>query len=200
MAGLLLGVAAACLLLPPAFAAMLALYYACTLTYSFALKRRAVWDVVMLAGLYTLRVFAGAAATAIPISPWLLAFSLFLFFSLAIVKRLTELASASPGTRLAGRGYAPADADVLRGLATSSGTVAVLVLALYINGGEVLALYRRPAALWALCPILLFWISRILILANRGEIDDDPVVFALRDRVSLLAGAAGLLAILAATF
>ena len=206
-AGLGLVIVAICLVLPLRFSAMLALYYVCTLTYSFVLKRRMVWDVVMLAGLYTLRIFAGAAATAIPISPWLLAFSLFLFFCLAVVKRLTELTlfvrrpdAPARDAALAGRGYTPEDLDMLRSMAASSGTMAVLVMALYVNSTEVLSLYQRPAALWALCPILLFWVSRVLIVANRGLMHDDPVVFAMRDRVSLACGAASLAAILAATF
>jgi 4-hydroxybenzoate polyprenyltransferase len=204
MAVLLAGALAACLLLPHAFLVMLATYYASTLAYSFALKRRAVWDVVTLAGLYTLRIFAGAAATSIPISPWLLAFSLFLFFCLAIVKRLTELTQfvrASAGRIvLSGRGYGAEDVDMLRSMAASSGYMAVLVLALYINSAEVLALYRRPSALWALCPILLFWVSRVLMLANRGLMNDDPVVFALRDNVSLLAGVVSVFSVVTAAW
>ena len=248
MAGLL-GLTLGCTaLLPAGFLGMLALYYAVTLAYSFVLKRRAVWDVVTLAGLYTLRIFAGAAATAIPISPWLLAFSLFLFFCLAVVKRLTELTlfvragAGEPGRSAhvinaglagdlgragrserpiqagpaenpvqaapaehsikagpAGRGYAPEDLDMLRSMATSSGYMAVLVLALYVNSAEVTPLYRHPSALWALCPILLFWVSRVLMLSNRGQMNDDPVLFALRDRVSLCAGLASLVAIVVAT-
>ncbi len=188
--------------LPLAFLGMLAAYYASTLAYSFVLKRRAVWDVIALAGLYTLRIFAGAAATGIPISPWLLAFSLFLFFCLAVVKRLTELTlyvRAGGEAALSGRGYRAEDLDMLRSMAASSGYMSVLVLALYINSADVLPLYGHPSALWTLCPILLFWISRVLMLSNRGEMNDDPVVFALRDRVSLLAGAASVAAVLAAT-
>ncbi len=188
--------------LPLTFLGMLAAYYASTLAYSFVLKRRAVWDVVALAGLYTLRIFAGAAATSIPISPWLLAFSLFLFFCLAVVKRLTELTlhvRAGGAAALAGRGYRAEDLDMLRSMAASSGYMSVLVMALYINSADVLPLYHHPSALWALCPILLFWVSRVLMLSNRGEMNDDPVVFALRDRVSLLTGAASLVAVLAAT-
>jgi 4-hydroxybenzoate polyprenyltransferase/phosphoserine phosphatase len=203
MAGLLGGAVLASCFLPAGFALMLGAYYACTLAYSLALKRRMVWDVVTLAGLYTLRIFAGAAATAIPISPWLLAFSLFLFFCLAVVKRLTELVlfvRANTGRAgPAGRGYETDDLDMLRGMATSSGYMAVLVMALYVNSGEVLPLYHHPKALWALCPILLFWVSRVLMLSNRGLMNDDPVVFALRDRVSLLAGLAGVAAIVVAT-
>jgi 4-hydroxybenzoate polyprenyltransferase/phosphoserine phosphatase len=201
-AGLLFATLLLGLLLPAKFLAMVGVYFICTLTYSFLLKRQMVWDVVTLAGLYTIRVFAGGAATGIRVSPWLLAFAMFLFFCLAIVKRLTELTQfvrGGGGTKLKGRGYAPDDADMLRSMAASSGYMAVLVMALYVNGGDVLPLYRHPSALWALCPILLFWISRVLMLANRGLMNDDPVIFALRDRVSLLSGALGLAAILVAT-
>jgi 4-hydroxybenzoate polyprenyltransferase len=152
-----------------------------------------VWDVMMLAGLYTLRVFVGSAATHILISPWLLAFSLFLFFCLAVVKRQTELVvhvREGRTTKLSGRGYSPDDLDMLRSMAASSGYMAVLVLALYVNSPDVLMLYRHPAALWVLCPALLFWVSRVLMLSHRGEMNDDPVIFALRDRVSVLVGAA----------
>jgi 4-hydroxybenzoate polyprenyltransferase len=189
----LLGVAAfLALALGIKFVLMLAGYYICTLTYSFVLKRRVVWDVIMLAGLYTVRLFAGAAATAIPVSPWLLAFAMFLFFCLAVVKRLTELTQfvrSGGGDKLRGRGYAPEDLDMLRSMAASSGYMSVLVMALYVNSADVLPLYRHPSILWALCPILLLWISRVLMIANRGQMNDDPVVFALRDRTSLVVGA-----------
>jgi 4-hydroxybenzoate polyprenyltransferase/phosphoglycolate phosphatase-like HAD superfamily hydrolase len=187
------------LLLPPRFMLMLAVYYVCTLTYSLGLKRRAVWDVMMLAGLYTLRVFVGSAATFIPISPWLLAFSLFLFFCLAVVKRQTELvlyAREGRTAKLSGRGYTPDDLDMLRSMAASSGYMSVLVLALYVNSPDVLRLYHHPSALWVLCPVMLFWVSRVLMLSHRGEMNDDPVIFALRDRVSLAVGAAALCAVM----
>jgi 4-hydroxybenzoate polyprenyltransferase/phosphoserine phosphatase len=190
------------LFLPLHFLFMLAFYYACTLTYSLGLKRWAVWDVMMLAGLYTLRVFVGSAATGIPLSPWLLAFSLFLFFSLAVVKRQTELVQhvrEGRTTVLSGRGYGPDDMDMLRSMSASSGYMSVLVLALYVNSVDVLTLYHHPTALWALCPAMMFWISRVLILANRGQMNDDPVIFALRDRVSLAVGAACLFAVAAGT-
>jgi 4-hydroxybenzoate polyprenyltransferase len=193
----LLGGFALALALPVRFLFMLALYYVCTLSYSLGLKRWAVWDVMMLAGLYTLRVFVGSAATGIHLSPWLLAFSLFLFFSLAVVKRQTELVlhiGEGRTAKLSGRGYGPEDMDMLRSMAASSGYMAVLVLALYVNSADVLTLYRHPAVLWALCPALMFWVSRVLILANRGQMNDDPVIFALRDRVSLAVGGACLLA------
>ncbi len=187
----LAGAVAIGLTLPWYFLAILAIYYSCTLAYSMGLKRLPVWDVMMLAGLYTLRIFAGGAATAIPLSPWLLAFSMFLFFSLAIVKRKTELGQhvrEGRTAKIGGRGYLPEDLDMLRGMAASSGIMAVLVLALYVNSPDITVLYHRPAALWAVCPALLFWISRVLMLSNRGLMPDDPVVFALRDRVSLAVG------------
>jgi 4-hydroxybenzoate polyprenyltransferase len=193
-ASLLLG-----LLLPAKFLGMVAVYFICTLSYSFLLKRQMVWDVVMLAGLYTIRVFAGGAATGIRVSPWLLAFAMFLFFCLAIVKRLTEITlfvRGGGGAKLKGRGYAPEDADMLRSMAASSGYMAVLVMALYINSPDVLTLYHHPSALWALCPALLFWVSRVLMLSHRGQMNDDPVIFALRDRVSQAVGVAAVLALI----
>ncbi len=202
MAALLGGAALIALLLPGKFLIMLAAYYIATLSYSFSLKRHMVWDVVMLAALYTIRLFAGGAATDIAVSPWLLAFAMFLFFCLAVVKRLTELTTYVRGggtAKLKGRGYFPDDLAMLRSMAASSGYMAVMLMALYVNGNEMPSLYRYPAALWALCPILLFWVSRVLLIADRGEMHDDPVVFALRDRTSLLTGAAALVAIVVAT-
>lgn len=173
------------------FVLMLALYYVCTLGYSLVLKRMPVWDVMMLAGLYTLRVLAGCAATSIAPSPWLLAFCLFLFFCLAVVKRQTELVQhvrQGRSEKLSGRGYLPEDLDMLRSMAASTGMMAVLVLALYVNSPDVSLLYPHPRVLWALCPILLFWVSRVLMLSHRGLLNDDPVIFALRDRLSLAIG------------
>jgi 4-hydroxybenzoate polyprenyltransferase len=201
IAGLLAAALALSVFLPPSFLLMLAIYYLCTLSYSFVLKRLAVWDVMMLAALYTIRMFAGAAATTIAVSPWLLAFSMFLFLCLAIVKRLTELTAHVRGggeTRLKGRGYVPEDLDMLRSMAAASGYMSVLVMAMYVNGRELLLLYRHPLLLWGLCPVLLFWVSRVLMLANRGLMHDDPVVFALRDRTSQMAGLVSLALIVAA--
>lgn len=179
--------------LPASFLLMLVIYYACTVSYSFVLKRQMVADVLMLAALYTIRVFAGAAATAISVSPWLLAFSMFLFFSLAVVKRQSELTLHLRAGRgeISGRGYLLEDLNMLHSMATSSGYMAVLVMALYINSTDVLPLYHTPQVLWLLCPVLLFWISRVLMLSHRGQMNDDPVVFALTDRASLLTGAVG---------
>jgi len=186
------------LLLPVRFLLMLGAYYITTLAYSMRLKRLMVWDVMTLAGLYTIRIFAGAAAIKGSVSPWLMAFSLFLFFCLAVIKRLTELkthARAGREDKISGRGYLPEDVDMLRAMATSCGYLSVMVLVLYMNSAEVVALYHRPKALWLLCPLMMFWISRVLMLAQRGEMHDDPVVFALRDRGSLAVGVASLVVI-----
>jgi 4-hydroxybenzoate polyprenyltransferase/phosphoserine phosphatase len=201
-AACLLGAFSIALLLPWHFVILLGGYFVATLAYSLGLKRQMVVDVMVLAGLYTLRIFAGGAATHTPISPWLLAFSLFLFFCLAVVKRQTELAQLQRAGRsgAGGRGYVVDDLGMLQSLSASSGMAAVLVMALYVNSADVLPLYRTPEALWALCPILLVWISRVLMLSHRGQMHDDPVVFALRDPVSLVTGVAALAAVLSATW
>ncbi len=189
--GLLLASAAVSLRLPGIFRFTLAVYYLCTLGYSLGLKRRLLVDVFMLAGLYSLRVLAGSAATGIEPSAWLLAFCLFFFLSMALVKRFTEVLPMQPqkDSRLAGRGYVAVDLHAIGALGTSAGLMSVLVLALYINSPQVLPLYRAPWALWFLCPLLLYWISRVWVMAYRGSMHDDPIVFALRDRVSYLVAA-----------
>ncbi len=181
------------LFLPSAFQLTLAIYYASTLAYSLVLKRRLLVDVFMLAGLYTIRVLAGSAATGIEASAWLLAFCLFFFLSMALVKRFTELLALNEKSqlRVAGRGYAASDLQAIGSLGSSSGFMCALVLALYINSPQVAPLYRSPWALWFLCPLLLYWISRVWILAYRGSMHDDPILFALRDRVSYLTAACG---------
>jgi len=174
------------LLLPPLFGAVLALYYVSTLTYSLWLKRVVLVDVLLLAGLYTARVLAGAAAVEVIPSFWLLAFSMFLFLSLALAKRHTELGvmleRGAESTH--GRGYQSSDLVALLSLGAAAGYMAVLVLALYINSPEVGKLYNRPEAIWLLCPLLLYWISRLWLGAHRGKLHDDPVIFALKDHVS----------------
>ena len=173
--------------LPPQFLAVLGLYLTATLAYSLALKRRLIIDVWTLAGLYTLRILAGAAATGIALSPWMLAFSMFLFLSLATVKRQAEMVDlrAAGTAQAAGRAYRTEDLPILAGMALAAGYAAVLVLALYINSPRVEALYARPLALWPVCALLLYWISRMVMVTHRGGMGDDPLVFALRDRVSL---------------
>ena len=192
------------LLLPPAFLGVLAGYTALTLAYSLALKRQAILDVMTLAGLYGIRIVAGGAAVAVVLSPWLLAFSVFFFLCLALVKRSTELIERPGGRRATdppapgavdppGRGYRLADLSVLQTMAGASGYVAVLVFILYINSPAVAELYGDTQRLWAIPGILLYWVSRVLILTHRGEMHDDPVVFAARDRTSLIC--AGLIAL-----
>ena len=188
--------------LPLQFSMVLVTYFIATVLYSFFVKKYVVADVLFLAGLYSIRVFAGGTATGIQISPWLLAFSMFLFLSLAIVKRLSELTLLLrlEKREVAGRGYLSDDLPMLQSMAAASGYLSVLVLALYVNSFDVRVLYHSPELLWLLCPVLLFWISRVMILSQRGMMNDDPVVFALTDRVSLLTGLVGCCIILAAAW
>lgn len=184
---LLLAAFAVALFLPIEFFAVLAGYYMVTLAYSLYLKRIATMDVMLLAVLYTLRIIAGGAATGIALSFWLLAFSMFIFLSLGIVKRYAELDGIkTSGGKAAGRGYQAEDLPIIRNLGVSSGYCAVLVLSLYINSPESQGVYTHPYWLWLLCPLMLFWISRVWMLTHRGEMDDDPIVFALKDKASLL--------------
>jgi 4-hydroxybenzoate polyprenyltransferase len=174
---LLFAVALLCSLwLPPKFAALLGLYVVLTIAYSVYLKRVAVLDVILLAGLYTLRVLAGVAASHVRFSTWLLAFSMFLFLSLAFLKRyaeLSELPAAAEG--LARRGYIRGDREWLGSMGGSSGYLSVLVLALYISSEQVVALYGTPLLLWLICPLLLFWVSRMWMLGHRGRMNQDPI-------------------------
>jgi 4-hydroxybenzoate polyprenyltransferase/phosphoserine phosphatase len=196
---LMLAAALGSLLLPPRFIAVLAAYVVTTLAYSFVLKRRLLIDVITLGGLYTLRVFAGLAALQLADSPWLLMFSLFLFLSLAVVKRCSELvARANAGkTDTLGRGYRTIDLGVMFPLGAAAGYGAVFVVALYLSSPDVAKLYMHPTRMWLICPLLLYWISRVLILTIRGEVDDDPLIFALKDRISWVTGAcvAGVIAV-----
>jgi 4-hydroxybenzoate polyprenyltransferase len=168
----------------------LCIYAVTTSAYSFSLKRMVLVDVIVLSGLYTIRIIAGAAATGIPISPWLAAFSIFFFLSLAFVKRFAELESlrlrgAAPAN---GRGYLISDIEQLRSFGSASGYVSVFVLTQYISGLNAEPLYSHTTRLWLLLPVLLLWISRLWLLASRGELDEDPVVYAITDKRSLLLG------------
>jgi len=198
----LLGLAAFALALAISklFALTLTGYYVLTLAYSFVFKRFAMLDTVVLAGLYTIRIIAGAAALRISVSFWLLAFSMFLFLSLAIIKRYTELRGLllTGDSHSAGRGYAVDDLPLMQSLGATSGYLAVLVLALYINSTASELLYRHPQVLWLLCPLLLYWISRAWLIAHRGGMHDDPVVFALSDRTSRLLLALSIVVVVAA--
>ncbi|MDR1229180.1 MAG: UbiA family prenyltransferase [Azoarcus sp.] len=175
--------------LPGAFALGMLAYYGLTLAYSMRLKRLWVVDVVALAALYTLRIIIGAVALGIPLSFWLLAFSVFIFLSLALVKRYAELlpimrAGGEDG-KARGRGYHADDLPMIASLGTASGYMSVIVLALYVNDPVTLEHYRHPEFIWCSCLPLLIWISRVWFLAHRGQMHEDPVVFAVSDRVSL---------------
>jgi len=190
------------LFLPAEFTWVLLSYYMVTLAYSLRLKQSPLTDVVVLAVLYTLRIIAGAAAVSTAPSFWLLAFSMFLFFSLALVKRFAELLGLTreqqPGI-VAARGYRAEDLEGLAQSGITSGYLSVLVLALYINSEQVKALYTHPEFIWLLCPLLLYWIGRVWLLARRGEMQEDPVVFAIQDRRSLLIACTGVLILWLAT-
>lgn len=183
---LLIGAFALAAAVSSAFALLLLGYLLLTTGYTLLLKRYAIVDVLVLAGLYTLRVLGGAAAIAVTPSFWMLAFSVFVFFSLALAKRCAELETARklelPKAR--GRGYRVDDLTLVQMMGIASGYLAVGVMALYLNSPEVVDRYRHPHWLWGICPLLLLWISRIWLKAARGELDDDPLVFALRDRQS----------------
>jgi len=161
-------------------------YYALTAAYSLYLKRRIVMDICVLTGLYTIRIVAGGVATGIPLSVWLLAFSIFFFFSLAAVKRQAELVDMAERGQLSasGRGYHVDDVGIMSMIALGSGYVSVLVMALYINSPVILSLYKFPPALWGICCVLLYWITRTVMITHRGSMHYDPVVFAAKDRIS----------------
>jgi 4-hydroxybenzoate polyprenyltransferase len=183
--------AGAMLLLPRGFFGWLVLYLITTLAYSLVLKRIVILDVVILSALYTLRMLAGAAATHTYISPWLAAFAIFIFLSLAMVKRFSELQNVrSAGAQLSnGRGYLLNDIEQIRSFGTSSAFASVVVLSVYIGQPDVLSLYHHHLRMWLMPPLLILWLCRVWLLASRGELDEDPVVFALTDPMSLLMGA-----------
>ncbi len=173
------------------FLGVLLFYFALTNAYSCWLKTKMLIDVVVLAMLYSLRVIGGAAAIGVPVSEWLIAFSMFFFASLALIKRYIELA-----TRLdnelpdpSNRNYKLGDTPIVAALAAAAGFNAVTVFALYVSSDAVHALYGHPKALWLVCPILMYWIGRVLMMAHRRLVHDDPIVFALKDRISYIAGA-----------
>lgn len=180
---------------------VMVLYAIATTAYSLRVKGMLVADIIVLAALYTLRVIAGAAVTGIVPSMWFLSFTIFIFFSLGAVKRLSELVdleSDAPHSQAPGRAYVIEDRPVVAVFATTAGFIAVLVLTLYIDTGEVRAQYGAPEILWGIGLLLLFWISRTVLLAHRGLVDQDPVIFALTDRVSRWAAFAAILLFIAA--
>ncbi|MCV6585602.1 MAG: UbiA family prenyltransferase [Marinibacterium sp.] len=171
----------------PAFLAVLGVYLALTFAYSLYLKRKQMIDIWTLAALYTIRIVAGAAATGVMLSEWMLGFSMFVFLSLAAVKRLSELTDLVKRgkDKTAGRGYLTSDIPVILGAVLAAGYSSVLVLALYVSSENVARMYSNPTLLWLICPLLLYWISRMAMISYRGEMHDDPIVFAIKDRVSL---------------
>lgn len=173
-----------------AFLRWLGFYFVLTCAYSWILKRVILVDCLALAMLYTVRIVAGAAAAGLTLSFWLLAFAVFLFLSLAFVKRYAELEVQVLGgkTKVHGRGYYTSDAPLVQTLGVTAGYGAVLVLALYLNSDSVLRLYATPELMWAAVPVLLFWISWMWMQAHRGQMHDDPLVFAVKDKASLVAG------------
>ena len=184
---LLAAFALSTLFMPALFSISLGVYFVLTVAYSLQLKQLAVVDVLTLAALYTLRIIAGAAAIDVAVSFWLLLFSMFIFLSLALIKRYSELKVARDAGKkgaLRGRGYEPDDLELVSSLGGSSGFIAVLVLALYIQDGQAAHLYATPQLIWLACPVMLFWISRAWLIAHRGRMHDDPIVFALKDKVS----------------
>ena len=200
-AGLLAAGTLLSVLLGPVFFGVMVLYYVMTTLYSLALKRRIVLDICVLAGLYTIRIVAGGAATGVPLSVWLLAFSIFLFFSLAAIKRQAELVDMAQRRTLKsrGRGYVATDLPFIAQAAVAAGYVSVLVMALYVSSPDVTELYPRPDLLWGICLVLLYWITRVALLTHRGEMHDDPVVFAATDRTSQLCLLAVLLLVIGGT-
>lgn len=183
---LLIAAFALTLWMPWQFAAVLGIYWVSTTAYTFFLKRYALIDVITLAGLYTLRVLGGAAAIAVVPSFWILAFSMFIFFSLALAKRYAELHAMRALDRegAKGRGYQVVDLMTVQLMGVASGYLAVMVMALYLNSPEIIERYAHVQLLWGVCPLLLLWVSRVWLKAARGEMTDDPLVFAVRDRMS----------------
>ncbi|MBO9398604.1 UbiA family prenyltransferase [Shimia sp. R9_2] len=191
-AGLFLTAMVIAAFLPSAFALVLVGYVALTFAYSLVLKRKLMIDIWTLGALYTIRIVAGGAASGIPLSEWLLAFSMFVFLALAAVKRISELKDleARDLDSTDGRGYSVGDLPVVLGAMLASGYCSVVILALYVSNSNVASLYSEPKLLWLVCMMLLYWINRVAIISYRGEMDDDPIVFALKDKVSLIVFAA----------
>lgn len=195
------GLAVAWLGVSPAFTVMTVGYAALALLYSVQIKRVPVLDVLVLAGLYTLRLLAGGVAASTPVSPWLLSFAAYFFLSLATLKRYTELERLTGGdAALAGRrrGYEAGDLALLRVVGPASGYVSVLVLGLYVNSANVVLLYSHPVVLWLLTPLFLYWVTRLWFLANRDRVHDDPLVFAVSDPGSWIVGLLVVATVLAA--
>ena len=187
--------------LPPLATLVLAAYFLLSTAYSLFLKRQALVDVFTLTTLYSLRLVMGHSAGAIVYSPWLLSFSFFVFLSLAYAKRTAELyrLRQQGGGLAPGREYHDSDLELLTLFGTASGFAASLVLTLYLNSEKVQELYKRPMFLWLLFPLLLYWVSRIWMLVHRGQMHEDPIQFALKDRVTYVVAAIGAAILILAT-
>lgn len=197
---LVAGFAISSLLLPWRFTALLAFYFALTTAYSLWLKTRLLVDVMVLAGLYTLRIIAGAQAVDVPLTMWLLAFSMFVFLSLAFVKRYSELIEAehSGEEEARGRDYRVSDLRIIEAVGPASGYLAVVVFCNYLNSDMVRSLYRHPQVLWLVAPLLLYWLTRVWFLARRRVLHEDAILFALHDRVSILTAVVAIIVVLIA--
>lgn len=182
------------------FTAVLLIYFIITLLYSFYFKRVVLLDVLLLSLLYTLRILAGAAVAGELPSVWLVSFSMFMFTSLAMAKRYAELKSLEldAGGRASGRGYRVGDLPIIAQLGVASGYISTLVMALYVDSSDVAGIYTHQRVMWLLCPLLMYWIGRIWLIASRGELNQDPVVFATRDKLSYLIFATAMLTLVAA--
>jgi 4-hydroxybenzoate polyprenyltransferase/phosphoserine phosphatase len=159
-------------------------YYILTTAYSFVLKKQYLVDIIVLAALYTIRLLAGAVVTEVPVSPWLASFSMFIFISLAAVKRYVELLEAEDGGKIKGRGYKKEDLALMAPFGLSCGMIAVFVFAFYTLSTDITKLYNTPFLVLMICPLLIYWLARVWFLAGRGQMHDDPIVFAIKDKVS----------------
>lgn len=176
--------------LMPAFALVMLAYLAVSFGYSLILKSKIIVDVIVVAGLLTVRVIGGSVVTGIPLSKWLIMFSVFVFLSLSLAKRSSEIATApNSGTSSIGRrGYRSGDLALLNAMGAAAAYAAALVLAVYIASPEVNLLYEHADRLWFVLPFLVYWLSRVLLLASRGDLNEDPILFAVSDRVTWLVG------------
>jgi len=168
------------------FLIVLLIYYTLTSAYSLVLKRKVIIDICTLAGLYTIRIIGGGAATQIGISFWLLSFSIFIFLSLAAVKRQAELVDLGKrgNLKIAGRSYSADDLPIVSIVALIAGFISILIIAMYVNSPEVLILYSSPRILWGVCCFLLYWLIKMVIAGYRGEMHDDPLIYAIKNRMS----------------
>ena len=174
------------MMLSVTFLTILIVYMILTTAYSIILKQIMLIDVIVLGGLYTLRITAGSIATRVDVSSWLLVFSMFFFLSLAFMKRYADLIlmKQSNYDEIAGRGYHIDDLDLVQKSGITSGFVAMLVLALYINSDRVIELYKSPILIWFTIPVLLYWVMRMWMVTNRGEMTEDPIIYAIRDKTT----------------